>query len=293
MAKKLNILVAGATGQQGGSVARALLDNGHHVRALTRRIGSPAAQALKELGAELHEGDLSKKETLPSAFEGVDAVFGVTTPFEAGMEAETQQGVNLVDAAKEAGIGHFVFSSVGKADKATGIPHFDSKYEVEKHLKASGVPYTIIAPVFFTENWLSPWFLPSIQEGNVALAMPGDRSLAHISVDDIGRFAALIFERRGEFLGKRFDIAGDDVSGVEVARRLSARTGKKLGYFEIPLEGMREQNEDFALMFEWFNKVGYNVDVAKLKRDYPEVHWTSFDDWAARQDWSVLDASAG
>ena len=89
------------------------------------------------------------------------------------------------------------------------------------------------------------------------------------------------------------DIAGDDVSGAEVARRLSALTGKKLGYFEIPLEGMREQNEDFALMFEWFDKVGYNVDVAKLKRDYPEVHWTSFDDWLDRQDWSVIDAPAG
>lgn len=290
MTKKINILVAGATGQQGGRVARELLQKGHHVRALTRSTDSPRAKSLAQAGAELFTGDLTDKDSLVGALEGVDAVFGVSTPFEIGVDGETQQGINLVDAAKEAGVSHLVFSSVGCADKGTGIPHFDSKYKVEQHLLNSGVPFTIIGPVFFMENWLSPWFLPSLQEGNVALAMPGERSLAQISIEDIGKFAALIFERPGDFLGKRIDIAGDDLSGQKVAKRLGRHVGKEFGYFQIPIEGMREQNEDFALMFDWFEKVGYNVDIATLKTDFPEVTWTSFDDWITRQDWSVLKA---
>ena len=214
MANKLKILVVGASGQQGGSVARELLARGHQVVALTRKVDSAAARSLSELGAEIVEGDLSKRESLVEALEGVDAVFGVITPYEGGVEAEVRQGLNLVDAAEEVGVDHLVFSSVGGADTGTKIPHFDSKYQVEKYLKESGVPYTIIGPVFFMENWLSPWFLPALQEGNLALAMPGYRKLAHISVRDIGRFATLIFERRDEFLGKRIDIASDDLSGV-------------------------------------------------------------------------------
>jgi uncharacterized protein YbjT (DUF2867 family) len=189
---------------------------------------------------------------------------------------------------EKAGTGHFVFSSVGKADTGTGIPHFDSKYEVEKKLRSSNLNYTIIAPVFFMENWLSPWFLPSLKEGNVALAMPAERNLAHISVEDIGKFAALIFEKGKDYFGERFDIAGDDLSGAEIARRLSSHLDGRFDFFEIPLEDMREQNEDWALMFEWFDKVGYNVDTRELNSRFPEVGWTRFDEWMKKQDWSVL-----
>ncbi len=289
MTNKIKILVTGSTGQQGGVVARALLEKGHHVRALTRSPESSAAQALRQKGAEVVAGDLMDRASLTAAVEGMDAVFGVTTPFEVGVENETKQGIHLVDAAKEAGISHLLFTSVGSAHKNTGIPHFDSKYEVEKYLRASGVPFTIIGPVFFMENWLSPWFLPSLKEGNVALALPGDRSLAQIAIEDIGHFAAHIFEHPRSFLGKRLDIAADDLSGLEVAKSIGAYTGRELGYFEIPLPAVREQNPDFAAMFEWFDEVGYQLDIDGLKRDYPEVGWTRFDTWVERQDWSVLE----
>jgi uncharacterized protein YbjT (DUF2867 family) len=290
MNEKLKILVVGATGKQGGSVARALLERGHEVRALTRSADSPAARGLEGIGAEIVEGDLSDWESLVEFLEDVDGVFGVTTPYESGVEADSQQGFNLVDAAEEAGVRHLVFSSIGKANTGTGIPHFDSKLVVEEYLRESGVPYTIIGPVFFMENWLSPWFLPALQEGNVALAMPGERKLAHISVRDIGNFVALIFERRDEFLGERIDIASDDLSGQEVAESIGKHTGRSLGFFQIPLEGMREQNADFAKMFEWFDEVGYDVDIEELRRKYPEVGWTSFDGWVERQDWSALES---
>jgi len=201
---------------------------------------------------------------------------------------ETVEGLNLVDAVAEAGVGYFLFSSVGSAHLGTGIPHFESKFKVEERLRDSGIPFTIIGPVFFMENWLSPWFLPSLQEGNVAMAMPANRSLQHISVEDIGRFAALIFDRKEAFLGKRIDIASDDLTGLGVADRIGEKSGRKLGYFEIPLSAMYEQNPDFGKMFEWFDKVGYSVDLEALRRDYPEVGWTRIDDWVGRQDWSAL-----
>jgi uncharacterized protein YbjT (DUF2867 family) len=292
MDTKLTILVVGATGQQGGAVARALLERGHHVRALTRSFKSGLARDLSLLGADLVKGDLSDKGSILRAAEGVDGIFGVTTPYEAGVESEVTQGFNLVDAAREAGVRHLVFSSVGSAHRNTGIPHFDSKYKVERHLAESGVPHTILGPVFFMENWLGPWFLPALQEGNAALAMPGNRKLAHISVRDIGRFTALIFERREAFLKRRYDIASDELCGEEVAEKIGAKAGKAISYYEIPLKTMREQNEDFARMFEWFDRVGYQVDIEALKRDYPEVGWTTFDEWIKRQDWSILDAHA-
>jgi uncharacterized protein YbjT (DUF2867 family) len=289
MSGKLRILVMGATGQQGGSVTRALIEKGHTVYGMTRRVDSPAARELTKLGVKLVTGDLNDVDALTEVFKGYDGVFGLTTPYEAGVEIETQHGLNLIEAAEKAGVTHLVFSSVGKADTGTGIPHFDSKYEAEKNLRTSNVPYTIIGPVFFMENWLSPWFLPGLQDGNAALAMPADRKLAHISVQDIGNFVALVFERKGEFIGKRYDLAGDDLTGNEIAVKLGAQTNRVFGFYEIPIEGMRAQNEDFALMFEWFDKIGYNVDVQALKRDYPEVGWTSFDTWIKQQDWSVLD----
>jgi uncharacterized protein YbjT (DUF2867 family) len=239
MSEKLQVLVVGATGQQGGAVARALLKRG--------------------------------------------------TPYEFGTDKETEQGVNLVDAVKKAGIGHLVFTSVGSADRNTGIPHFDSKYKVEEHIVESGVPYTIIGPVFFDENWLGPWLLPSLQEGNVALGIPGDRKLAHVAVEDIGNFVALVLERRSEFLGKRIDVASDNLTGEEVAEVIGARAGHPLGYFQIPIEAVREQSADVAKMYEWLDEVGYEVDTEGLRRKYPEVGWTKFKDWAKKQDWSALD----
>lgn len=288
MTRKLKVLVTGATGQQGGAVAGALISRGHHVRALTRNPDSDAARALAARGAEIVSGSLEDRESIVHAARGVDTVFAVTTPYEKGTEVETQHGFNLVDAAAEVGVGHFVYTSVGSADRDTGIPHFDSKYKVERRLVDSGLPYTIIGPVFFMENWRSPWFLPALEQGAVALAMPPKRKLAHVALRDIGNFAALIIERREEFFGKRFDIASDDLSGSEVAEVIGRKVGRKFGYQQIPIEAVREQSDDWARMFEWFEEVGYSFDLEMLRREFPEVGWTSFRSWVESQDWSGL-----
>lgn len=285
------ILVTGATGQQGGAVVDALLNGGYDVSAMTRNPDSEKVKALAARGVDIVTGDMDDRESLTEAFRGFDSVFLMGTPYEAGVERETAQGFNAVDAAREAGISHLVYTSVADADRNTGVPHFDSKQRVEDHLKESGVPYTIIAPAYFFDNALSPFSLPGLQDGAFALAMPADRSLQGVSVKNIGELAALAFEIPDRFFGKRINLAGDDLNGSGYAEAISSASGRSIGYFEVPMEQIREMSEDWALMYEWFISTGYSADIEGLKSEYPEVAWESFSEWAGRQDWSVLDKS--
>src|SRR5438067_11819567 len=228
MSQSRLVLVTGATGNQGGACVEALLTRGHRVRALTRNSASPAANRLRELGVEIAVGDFTDHDSLVRAARGVDAVYAMGTPFE-GSEKETAQGITVTDTAKAAGVAHLIYSSVASANRATGIPHFDSKYEVEKHLQASGVPYTIVAPVYFMENLLEPWLVPGLRQGKLAMALPARRSLQQVAVADIGAFVAAVIERgeRGDTVfGRRFDIAGDELTGEEAAATLSKVTGR-------------------------------------------------------------------
>jgi len=289
MSDSLSVLVSGATGQQGGALARVLLEKGHRVRAFVRRPNSPEAATLERLGAELAEGDFEEPSTIERAARGMDALFVVATPFEAGMEAETRHGIAAADAAKTAGVSHLVYSSVADADKDTGIPHFDSKRKVEEHIESLEVPYTIVAPVYFMDNLLAPWTLPQLKEGRLPVALPSSRPLQQIAVSDIAAFAALVLESREEFVGRRVDIASDELAGEEAAEVLTRVTGREIEYVELPLEQVRQaMGEDGARMFEWFDQVGYSADIAALRRDHPEVGWHAFEDWAKEQEWSAL-----
>ena len=154
MSTKRNVLVTGATGQQGGAVARALLSRGHRVRALTRKPDSDAARQLMSAGADLVTGDLGDTESVLKAASGVGSVFLMGNVNETGTQEETRQGIIAAEAVKDAGVGHLIYSSVADANKKTGIPHFESKYLVEKHLAGLGIPYTISAPASFMERRL-------------------------------------------------------------------------------------------------------------------------------------------
>jgi uncharacterized protein YbjT (DUF2867 family) len=256
---------------------------------MTRNADSSVAEKLRQRGVEVVAGDFIDQDSLVRAASGVDTIFTMTTPFEEGVEAETAQGIAITNAAKEAGVGHLIYSSVANADKATGIPHFDSKYEVEKHIASSGVPYTIIAPVYFMENLTAPWTVSGLGQGKLAAALPADRPLPQIAVQDIGAFAAAIIERGESVFGQRFDIAGDELSGERSAAILSEATGRNIQYESFPTDALRAQSEDMALMFEWLNDTGYSADIAGLRRDFPEVTWHDFATWVGQQDWSVLD----
>ena len=265
------------------------MTRGHQVRALTRNSASSAANRLREQGVEIAVGDFTDHDSLVRAARGVDAVYAMGTPYEEGSEKETAQGITLTDAAKAAGVAHLIYSSVASADRATGIPHFDSKYEVEKHLQASAVPYTIVAPVYFMENLMQPWILSSLRQGKLAMALPARRSLQQIAVADIGAFVAAVIERGDTVFGRRFDIAGDELTGEEAVAILSKVTGREVHYEGFPPDVLRAQSEDLARMFEWFDRTGYAADIKGLRRDFPEVTWHTFEQWARQQDWSVLD----
>lgn len=278
----------GATGHQGGAVVRHLLPKGRRIRTLTRNVDSAKAKQLKEKGVEVVKGDFTDHGSLVQAMQGMDTVFAMTTPFEAGIEAETQQGITLADAAKQAGVGHFVFGSVASADKDTNIPHFDSKHKVEEYLAKLGIPYSISSPVYFMDNLFGPWFLSSVKEGALKFGMPADRVLQQISVDNIGAFGAALIERRESVFGKRFDIAGDALTGAEAMKIVSQASGRDIGYEGFDPESMRADNPNFAEMFVWFNRVGYSADISGLRRDFPEVSWENYEEWAKRQDWKAI-----
>jgi uncharacterized protein YbjT (DUF2867 family) len=270
------VLVTGATGQQGGALARLLLTKGRQVRVLTRKADSPAANELRSGGAELAIGDFEDRASLERAMRGVNAVYLMATPFGGGIEAEIRQGTMAADVAKGSGIGHLVYSSVSDADQQTGIPHFDSKFEIERHVRGLGIPYTIIAPAYFMENL----DLRSVREGRLALPLPPTRQLQQTALGDIAGFAALVLERGEPFFGKRINIASDELSGREMAAILADIAGRTVKYVEVPLARVRAGSEDLALMFEWFDRVGYSADIAALRRDYPEVGWQTFESWA-------------
>lgn len=280
---KRKVLVTGASGQQGGAVLNALLARGHQVRALTRKPDSEWAASVASRGVEVVAGDFTDQESLVRAATGVDTIFLMTTFMEAGIDAEIEQGLAMVEAANQANVGHLVFTSVASADKATGIPHFDSKFKVEEAITASGISYTIVAPVFFMENITSPWYLPGILDGTLAMPMPADAALQQIAVETIGQFVASIIERRESVFGQRFDIAADEKTGEEVAQILSEKLGRTIGYAGFSPDALREENEDFAIMFDWFIETGYSTDTSALRAEFPDVSWVDLKSWVDAQ----------
>jgi uncharacterized protein YbjT (DUF2867 family) len=290
MAQELTVVVTGSTGKQGGAVARGLLERGHKVRAVTRDPNSSQAKLLANAGATLVAASLEDTAALTKALEGATSLFAMTTPFGGGTDAETRQGVAAADAAKAAGV-HLVFTSVNSANRQTSVPHFDSKDEVEKHIAKVGVRATILAPAFFMENLY--FGKEQLAKGIYAAALPPTRTLAQIAVADIGAVAVRVLEDAGRFTGKRFDLASDELAGNDVVAILSRVTGRPFAYYQVPLDVIRQRmGEDGARMYEWLDRVGYTVDRAALRREFPDVAFHDFESWAKTQDWNALLQSA-
>jgi len=276
------ILVTGATGQQGGATARELLAKGYKVRALTRHPEGAAAQELKRLGAEVVAGDLNDAASIEKAVAGAWGVYAVQNTWEAGVEGEEEQGKRLATIARKAGVTHFVQASVASAHRATGIPHFDNKWRIEETVRSLGFPsYTIIRPVFFMENLAGPWFLPSIEQGQLAVGMKPTTKLQMIAVADIGKYGAWAFENHAALNGKAIDIAGDELTGPEAAAIISKVAGKPVTFVQVPIEAVRQGSADFAAMLEWFDAVGYDADIAGTAK-LSGIRPTPFAEWAAR-----------
>ncbi|HIE65388.1 MAG: NmrA/HSCARG family protein [Nitrospira sp.] len=281
------ILVTGATGQQGNAIATSLLGQGKNVRSLTRHLSK--GEALKRMGSEVVEGELTDQASLEKALEGIKQVFLVTTPFEAGMDAEVKQGLTMVDAAKAAGVDHLVYSSVGGADQKTGIPHFETKWQVEEYIKKVGIPATILRPVFFMENFGSPWMLPAIQNKKLTFPVRPDRTLQMVSLRDIGAFGAAAFIRPQDFIGQTIELAGDEMTLPDALKMVSQSIGHTIEYELLPDEQAEAAlGHDFAVMFRWFNEVGYNANISALERQWG-IPLTKFKEVVDKASWAKTD----
>ncbi len=272
------ILVTGATGKQGGAVVKHLLKDGWKLRALVRDENKPAAQELKKQGVELIKGDMEDTASLDKAMAGVYGVFSVQNFWEHGYDGELSQGKKVADAAKKAGVKHFVYSSVASANKNTNLPHFDVKFEIENYIKSLGLPYTILRPVFFMEN-LSTWFKPTEADGKTTLSMALKTGikLQMIAVDDIGGIVAMVFDNPEKYLGKEIDLAGDELTLPQMADVFSKSLGKKVEPYELPVDVLRSGSKETGDMFQWFNDKGYEADIKNLKTIYPGL--TDFENW--------------
>jgi uncharacterized protein YbjT (DUF2867 family) len=264
----VTVLVVGATGQQGGAVAREWLRLGYRVKGLTRNPGGPRARSLAAAGATMVRGNLNDPTSLARALDGVDGVFLMTDFWEHGYDGEVRHGRNMIEAATQAGVRHLVYSSVASADRDTGIPHFDSKHEVERLLAESALSWTVIRPVSFMENWDA---VPAdVAAGVYATPLRPEAVVQYVSVRDIGRFVAAAFESPAAWRGRSLDIAGSSLTVAGLADLFAEVLGRPVELRRIPWAEYEARNgEEMAVMMRWFDEVGYDVDVPALRAEYP------------------------
>jgi len=279
------VLVTGATGRQGGGVIRHMLPKGWKLRGLTRADG-PAAQNLSQQGVEVVKGNMEDPTSLEPAMRGVYGVYSVQDFWSVGVKREVQQGKNVADAAKKAGVQHFVYSSAGGAERNSGIDHFESKWEVEKYIRQLGLPTTVIRPVGFMENYYIDQVEIGILKGKLMDPIRADKPYQTIASDDIGAFVALAFERPKEFIGAELEIAGSQLTNPEAAQVFSRVLGKPVKFQKLPMPMVRLfLGKEFYQMFRWFNESGFKADIASLRRLYPEVHLRTLEEWLRDEGW--------
>lgn len=207
----------------------------------------------------------------------------VTTFMEKGTEGEILQGKNMVDAAKDAGISHLIFTSVGAADQKTKISHFESKREIELYIRDSGIRYTIFRPVSYMYNYERPDSRESIMKGTLRSYTRPDKKVQLIAPEDLGIFVNMAFERPDDFLAKEIELASEELSMLEAARVFSRVLGQKVVYEEIPIEQIRKQSEEMMKMAEWINNYGYDADIKSLHRMHRGL--MTLESWLKKHGW--------
>jgi uncharacterized protein YbjT (DUF2867 family) len=282
MNNERRVLVTGATGAQGGSVARRLLADGRfQVRCATRNPGSEKALALREAGAEVVETDMFDVESLKTAMTGCWGVFGVTNFWE-HFAREEEQGRNLVDAVADSDVDYFVLSTLPSAEKLSGgtldVPHFEIKARLEAYARSLDLNATYVHVAFYYENFLAFFPPQAMEDGTFAFGFPqGGTPLAAVSVEDLGGVVAPLFDRPEEFRGKVVGVVGDDRPAAEYAADMSRILGKTVVYNDVPREVFASFGfpgaEDLANMFE-MNKLYIperKVDLELSRSHHPEI----------------------
>ena len=278
------IVVTGATGQQGGAAARHLLAKGWKVRALTRDVNKPAAQALTTAGADAVQADNEDRASLERAMQGTYGAFSVQNFWLPGVgaEGEIRQGKNIADAAQTAGVAHFVYTSVGAAHRGMGQAHFASKWEIEQYIQSLGLPYTILRPVAFMDNY--NWQQAAITNGTfTGFGLRPDKGLQLIAADDIGVFAELAFSNLQNYLGKTIELAGDELTEPQIAATFTKVIGRPVTVAQPSLPEGAQPSEEQIAMFQFFNSQGYDADIPALRKIHPGLR--TFEGWLRETGW--------
>lgn len=285
MAVDGTILVLGGTGRQGGALVRELLRRGRPVHALVRDPEASGARALADAGAVLAPGDMDDEASLRAAMKGVHGVFSVQ-PFRTpgGVAAEERQGRTVGDIAAESGVAHLVYSSVGGAERASGIPHFESKWNVERHLRTLDLAVTVLRPTMFYDVFEE--ISPRRVDGALVLGMwlRPEVPVQIIATDDIAAFAADAFDDPAAWAGRQVEIAGDELTGPQMAEAFARVSGVPTRYEYLPIERLRAVREDLAIMFDWFDREGYRADLPELRRLRPDL--ITLETWL-RANWTA------
>jgi uncharacterized protein YbjT (DUF2867 family) len=288
--KKGTILVTGATGKQGGAVTKHLVSSGWTVRALTRTPDGEKANALRQQGVEIIGGNLDDTKSLEKATDGVYGVFSVQNFWEHGFDGEVRQGKNLARVSRGAEVKHFIYSSVGGAERKSGIPHFESKWLIEANIRFVGLPHTIIRPVSFMENYLRN--RDEILSGVFAAANRPDKPLQLVAVDDIGATVAKAFDQPKKFLDEEFELAGDEHTPAQMAEIFSKVIGRPVKFVRTSLEELRGRlGEEGVKMIEWIDREGYKADIGKLRSRYG-LRLTSLEEWLRKTGWADSSSQA-
>jgi uncharacterized protein YbjT (DUF2867 family) len=274
------VLVTGGTGKQGGAAVAALLAaNKTRLRVLTRDPRAAKAQRLADRGVELFVGDLDDPAAVQVALRNVSAAYSVQTIEGKGaIEAEERQGKRFAEAVKAAGGVHLVYSSVDGAERASGVPHFESKWRIEQHIAKLGLPATILRPVAFMENFATSAFPLAMFFGMMRATMGATRKLQLIAVSDIGWFAARALESPEQYKDRKIAIAGDELNLAEILAAYRRVVGKAPAVVPVPGFAPRLMlPKDMYLMLRWFGAAGYSADIAAVRREHPGL--LTFEAW--------------
>jgi len=277
------ILVTGATGTQGGAVARELVKRGYSVQGLSRNPGSQRALELTELGIRVIKGDFDDAASLDAAMQDVYGVFAVTNYWEHGFELEIAHGRQLIDAAERAGVKHFVFSSVAGADSDSDLPHFDSKAQIEIYLDNSAVEYTIVRPVEFMDNLRD--LRAELMGGSFVDPRDSEKSHQWIAAHDIGFFVGEAFENPATWIGVTEEIAGVQMTLAEFTAAVSSALNLDVQHIQVSWEDYEAMaGTEITEMVRWFDEVGYAADIERLRDKHPNL--LTVEDYLTGEGWN-------
>lgn len=295
MMDEKSVLVFGATGQQGGAVARALRSAGWHVRALVRDPAGEAAKALEAIGVALHKGAFSDVASIDAAMAGAYGVFSVQPSSGQGAAygitdaEEVRYGKTVADMAATHHVRHLVYTSGGAAGKGeTGLGHFDSKTEIEEHVRGLPIHSTIVRPAAFMEMLMLPGM--GLDQGRFSFFMRPDQVMQFIAADDIGKIVASIFADPERFAGRTIEIAGDEVTGRGIQDVLSRAAGRTITYHRFP-DSLLEQDAFLGRLAALVDdgRCAGVADIEALRRDFGTL--TTLDAWLSGPGKRRLDAA--